>query len=74
MNADPYVYLDEHSGEYDDYERQILKDPYADGWAWREAGKRLCAFFPPRCMPRAMKEETVRLFKMGFRDCKRMGA
>ena len=68
---DIYSYLDRHSGEYDDTERKILIDPYADGWDWRETGKPLSAWKPQKWLSKAAKAEQNRLFTMGFNDASR---
>jgi len=66
--VDVYQYLEAHSGEYNDEEKKMINDPYADGWAWRTSGQRLKDYEPSRWLSAKNKAETAGLFKMGFKD------
>ena len=66
------TYIEGRSGEYDARERELISDPYADGWAWAESGKTLDAFEPPKFAKAGRKAEIVKLFALGFNDCKEL--
>ena len=65
---DKYAYLESRSGEYDERERQIMDDPYADGWAWYDNGMMLSEWKVSRWLSGKSKAEQTRLFEMGFYD------
>ena len=69
---DPYAYIEAHSGEYDEVEKKLMRDPYADGWKWCEGGKRLSAWSVSRFLSNKAKVDTKRLFELGFKDCKEL--
>jgi hypothetical protein len=71
-SSDPYAYLESHSGEYDEYEKTLIFDPYADGWKWRQDRNLLSKWKPIRWMKADMKAETIRLFTLGFNDCMKL--
>jgi hypothetical protein len=66
--GDAYAYLEAHSGEYDAKERELIDDPYADGWAWFSSGKPLSKHVPSRFLSAKNKAEHIRLFEMGYKD------
>jgi len=75
------TYIEGRSGEYDARERGLISDPYADGWAWAESGKSLSDYKPhivkanrfiSRQSAESSNADTIRLFMMGFNDCKEL--
>jgi hypothetical protein len=69
---DPYAYLEARSGEYNEEEKKMISDPYADGWAWHDSGKHLTAFVVSRWLSSKAKAEFTKLFEMGFRDAEEL--
>ena len=66
--VDVYQYLEAHSGEYNEEEKKMMNDPYADGWEWNTAGLKLKDYQPSRWLSKKNKAEHARLFKLGFKD------
>jgi hypothetical protein len=66
------TYIEGRSGEYDARERDLISDPYADGWKWAEDKKPLHKFSPPKFAKADRKAEIIKLFELGFNDCKEM--
>ena len=58
------------SKEYDDEERQVLPDPYVEGWELCEAGKPLESIQMEKTnQSTALRAERFELLKKGWHDC-----
>jgi hypothetical protein len=64
------AYIQNRSGEYDDIERQILSDPWVEGWETREAGlSALLIPFEPLNIRPEVRAERYELKVRGWNDC-----
>ena len=67
--AEIFRHIEGRSGEYDDFERVALPDPYADGWQVRIAGKPLESLKMEIAKTRLKtRQERFKLMRIGWRD------
>lgn len=66
---DIIAYIAPRSGEYDEIERVIVYDPYADGWRMYDENKPIEATDePPSHMKHSIRQTSGRLRRKGWMD------
>jgi len=63
------AYIETRTGEYDEFEKLYMDDPYVEGWEWREKGKKRHRMKISPFLSKPRKAERLRLLNLGFDDC-----